>query len=83
MNAYSVSDAKNGLPRLIDSALRGEEVIITRHGRPVAELRSVERVARKAAPTGYAWLQARRAGRKPIDLTSVDLLDQLYDDPTA
>ncbi len=37
MTAYSVADAKTNLPRLIDRALGGEEVIITRHGKPVAE----------------------------------------------
>ena len=41
MTAYSVAEAKNTLPKLIDRALHGEEVVITRHGKPVAELRSV------------------------------------------
>ena len=39
MTAYSVADAKNQLPKLIDRALDGEEVIITRRGKPVVELR--------------------------------------------
>ena len=39
MTAYSVAEAKNTLPKLIDRALQGEEVIITRHGKPVVELR--------------------------------------------
>jgi len=39
MTAYSVADAKNRLPTLIDKALAGEEVIITRRGKPVVELR--------------------------------------------
>jgi prevent-host-death family protein len=41
VTAYSVAEAKNTLPKLVDRALQGEEVIITRHGKPVAELRSV------------------------------------------
>ncbi len=32
MSRYGVADAKAGLPRLIDKAMAGEEVIITRHG---------------------------------------------------
>lgn len=34
----SVYAAKTQLSRLIDQANRGEEVVITRHGRPVARL---------------------------------------------
>ena len=36
MTEYSVADAKNKLPKLIDRALGGEEVVITRRGKPVA-----------------------------------------------
>ena len=36
--AYSVVEAKNTLPKLIHRALQGEEVVITRHGKPVARL---------------------------------------------
>ena len=81
MSTYSVADAKNGLPRLIDLALQGEEVVISRHGKPVAELRPVAAAVRKASPATYAWLQARRRARKPVGLTSVELLNQLYDGP--
>jgi prevent-host-death family protein len=40
MSEYSVANAKTHLPRLIDRAIDGEAVVITRHGKPVAELRS-------------------------------------------
>jgi len=83
MSTYSVADAKNGLPRLIDRALEGEEVIIARHGKPVAELRPVATPSRKTPPATYAWLRARRQDRKPVGLSSVELLDQLYEDPEA
>lgn len=39
VNVYA---AKTQLSRLIDRANAGEEVVITRHGRPVARLVSVE-----------------------------------------
>ena len=80
MSTYSVADAKSGLPKLIDRALEGEEVVISRHGKPVAELRPIATAVRKA-PATYGWLQARRKGRKASSLTSVELLNQLYDDP--
>ena len=34
----SVYAAKTNLSRLIDRAMAGEEIVITRHGRPVAKL---------------------------------------------
>jgi prevent-host-death family protein len=83
MSTYSVADAKSGLPRLIDRALEGEEVIISRHGKPVAELRPVTTASRGTPPATYAWLQARRLARKSVGLSSVELLNQLYEDPDA
>ncbi len=83
MSTYSVADAKNGLPRLIDRALEGEEVIISRHGKPVAELRPVAARPPGRTPTTYAWLRARRLARKPVGISSVDLLNQIYEDPEA
>jgi prevent-host-death family protein len=82
MTVYSVAEAKNTLPKLIARALQGEEVIITRHGKPVAELRSVQQPA--AAPGGtprgtYEWLRARRDARPAVGLTSVEILDLLYE----
>lgn len=83
MSNYSVADAKSGLPRLIDKALEGEEVVITRHGRPVVELRPTAPSGERAQAATYAWLRARRAQRKAVGLTSVELLNQLYDEPDA
>jgi antitoxin (DNA-binding transcriptional repressor) of toxin-antitoxin stability system len=58
VTAYSVAEAKNTLPKLIDRALQGEEVVITRHGKPVSELRAVQRPA--APPQGtYEWPQGQ------------------------
>ena len=38
MNTVSAYEAKTHLPRLMRAAERGETVIITRHGKPVAQL---------------------------------------------
>jgi antitoxin (DNA-binding transcriptional repressor) of toxin-antitoxin stability system len=35
---YSVSEAKNRLPELLKAFEEGEEVVITRHGKPIAQL---------------------------------------------
>ncbi len=80
MTVYSVADAKGGLPRLIDRALEGEEVIISRHGRPVAELRGLRSPAAPGAAATYAWLSSRRVTLGGTDVTSVEVLEQMYED---
>jgi prevent-host-death family protein len=50
MPTISLKDAKAGFSNLVDEAIKGEFVTITRHGKPVAVLVSVEaaEIARKA-----------------------------------
>jgi prevent-host-death family protein len=61
-------EAKNKLSALIERAERGEEIIITRRGRPVAKLvpfgetRSIER-AREAARQLREHAKAMKLGR--------------------
>lgn len=79
MTVFSVAEAKNKLPGLIDRAMAGEEVVITRHGQPVAELRPVTR-PREGAPAGYAALRRQRDARKTVSISSVELLRLVYED---
>jgi prevent-host-death family protein len=78
VTAYSVADAKNRLPSLIDKALAGEQVIITRRGKPVVELRPAARQAGPATGT-HEWLRARTRARPGIGLTSVQILNLMYE----
>lgn len=50
MRTINLKDAKAGFSSLVDEAIKGEFVTITRHGKPVAALVSVEAalIARKA-----------------------------------
>lgn len=68
-STYSVADAKNNLPRLIDQALQGEHVVITRHGNPVVELRPVQKPGRPMTAADVAWFDAHRVGKitPPLD----------------
>ena len=77
MGVYSVADAKDSLPRLIDRALEGDEVVISRHGRPVVELRRIVSPARVGAGATYDWLRSQRAARPRVAVTAVELLDEL------
>jgi len=76
--AYSVCRGQNRLPSLIDKALAGEQVIITRRGQPVVELRPASRQAAAATAT-HEWLRARTRTRPGVGLTSVEILDLIYE----
>lgn len=39
----NLADAKSRLSELVDRVEKGEEIVITRHGRPVARLLALER----------------------------------------
>jgi prevent-host-death family protein len=80
MTTYSVAEAKNRLPSLIDKAIEGEEVVITRHGKPVAELRPARQRNAKSAKAMHEWLLARTRARRGVGITSVELLDQMYEE---
>jgi len=81
MSSYSVADAKAGLSGLINRALAGEEVIITRHGKPVVELRPTAVPAPAAAAGSHDWFLSRRVKLAPGAPTSVELLNMIYDEP--
>jgi prevent-host-death family protein len=65
MASHSVAEARNHLSDLIDRALRGEGVVITRHGRPVVELKPVPETAGAVSEADLDWLAARRVGAAP------------------
>ncbi len=57
MLTVSLKDAKAGFSGLVDGAIRGEFVTITRHGKPVAALVSVE-----AAEIALKATESKRPG---------------------
>ena len=65
MNTYSVAEAKSQLSKLIDRALDGEAVVITRRGEPVVELRPVRPAPRPITEADIEWLRAKRVGQIP------------------
>ncbi|HEY3799855.1 MAG TPA: type II toxin-antitoxin system Phd/YefM family antitoxin [Caulobacteraceae bacterium] len=60
MSMHSVADAKNKLSELIDRAIGGEDVVITRHGTPVAVLKGVASRAQPVTDDEIAWLERHR-----------------------
>ena len=63
MADYSVAEARNKLSELIDRPLKGEEVVITRHGTPVVEVRARSPGPKRVTKESLDWLKANRVGR--------------------
>jgi antitoxin (DNA-binding transcriptional repressor) of toxin-antitoxin stability system len=63
--AYSVTEAKERFPELVDRALNGENVVIMRDGRPLVELKPVPSTVegRRITQADIDWLKANRVGR--------------------
>ncbi len=82
MSAYSVAEAKNNLSELIDRALKGEGVVITRHGTPVVEMRAVKPAPRPVTDADIEWLASRRVPARPgVETPSQSLAALRDEDP--
>jgi prevent-host-death family protein len=79
MPEVSVSEAKTHLPKLLEYVEKGERFIITKHGRPVAELVPATRhdaeIVRKA-------IQDLRIFRQALDKRGIRLRDLLQEGET-
>lgn len=66
MREVQASEAKTHLPRLLDEVERGETIVITRHGRPIARIipeTDRRRADFERAVRGFEVLRQRLAGR--------------------
>lgn len=80
MGKHSVAEAQNRLSELIDQALGGEEVVITRHGTAVVELRPLRSAPEPLSREDLDWLAERRAGRSAATVDAGTLLSQMRDE---
>ncbi len=80
MSTHTVAEAKNQLSKLIDRALRGEGIVITRRGRPVVELTPVRSVPRPITEADIEWLRARRVGRAMPKTNAGTLVSEMRDE---
>jgi prevent-host-death family protein len=66
VSQHTVADAKSQLSDLIDRALSGEAVVITRAGRPVVELKPIQpRTVGPITDEALDWLAAHRVCNQP------------------
>ena len=80
MGTHSVAEAKNRLPELIDRALKGEGVVITRHGRPVVELKPITEAPRRVTAADVDWLQQAEAEERVIFTSDKDFGELIFRD---
>lgn len=77
MESYSIAEAKAQLSKLIKRAGKGREIVITKHGKPVARLQPI---ARPQGAIDVEWL-ARRLERQPrLRVSIVDEVRKMRDE---
>ncbi|MFY7853676.1 MAG: type II toxin-antitoxin system Phd/YefM family antitoxin [Brevundimonas sp.] len=84
MANYGVAEAKNNFTHLLDRVQDGEKITITRHGKPIAELRpTLERKTPKLTPeereAWYAEFRKRRDERPPLGISAAELVRSMRD----
>ncbi len=77
MSSHSVADAKNNLPKLLNRMLNGEEIVITRRGKPIARLNPTESASPRSA-VDIEWLRSVRIKPK-VPTDSAKLVREMRD----
>jgi len=72
MREIQASDAKARLPQLLDDVERGETLIITRHGRPIARI--VPEVDRRQEEVDRAITSIRELRKRTRKVSLKDIL---------
>jgi prevent-host-death family protein len=81
MSEHTVTEAESHLSDLIDRALAGEGVVITREGKPVVELKPVQSQAvGPITDEALDWLAANRVGMKPAKEDAATLVRRMRDE---
>jgi prevent-host-death family protein len=71
MSTVSAYEAKTHLPRLLRAAERGETVVITRHGKPVAQLGPVQDRRREEIAEVIERMKRARAQRPRVTVEEI------------
>lgn len=72
MREIAASEAKTHLPQLLDDVERGETLVITRHGRPIARL--VPERDRRLDEIGAAVTAIRARRRQAASVSAAEIL---------
>jgi prevent-host-death family protein len=80
MSTHSIAEAKNQLSELINRALKGEGVVITRHGHPVVELKPVLETVRAVSAVDLDWLAKHRIAKRSATKNAGELVSTMRDE---
>jgi antitoxin (DNA-binding transcriptional repressor) of toxin-antitoxin stability system len=83
MSTHTVAEAEGHLSELIDRVLAGDDVVITRHGKPVAEMKPVPpppKPLRRMTRADIEWLDAHRVGKLTEGENAGELLSRMRDE---
>ena len=81
MKKIAINEAKAKLSALVKSALGGEQVVLTKHGRPVAEIKpltNTKKPAEKLSAMKKILIEARNERLSGVSAAEAD--NFLYDD---
>lgn len=76
MKTIGAFEAKNRLSELLEAVENGEEIMITKHGKPVARLVPVDKFDRAKAREAAEWLIRTRKERSLGGLKIKDLINE-------
>ena len=80
MTTHSIAEATSELPRLIDRALQGESVVISRDGQPVVELRPIAPPPKPVTPADLDWIDVHRVGKAQAGLDAATEVRKMRDE---
>jgi prevent-host-death family protein len=80
MSTYSIAQAKDQLSKLVDETLNGQQVTITRHGKPVVELRPAASAGGRTTKETLDWLRKCRESLPSFDGDTVALIREMRED---
>ena len=79
MTTLSVAEDTMNLSDLIDRVLRGEGVVVTRHGTPVVEIKAIDADPKTKKDAELEWLRARRVTLKVGSQSASETLAAIRD----
>jgi prevent-host-death family protein len=80
MATYSLAQAKDRLSKLVDEALAGEPVTITRHGKPVVHLTPAQPAPRPMTKEDIEELARFRESLPPLPMSGAELIRRMRDE---
>ena len=56
MTTLDIGQAKSNLSKLLDLAIKGEEIVITQDDKPVAKISPIKRPLKRGSAKGKVWM---------------------------